>query len=447
MSLTALFWLAIYCGLALASFVNPVFGMLGYFHEYYNRPELKWWGKDLPDLRWNFMIAAVLGVSFLLRRGSLRKMCDLRNPTIPWLLMLQVIMVIVSAMFAVSPPLSWHWTTQWAKTALIFPFLLIGAIRSRGAFNTFVAAHMLGGLWWGWDSWQDPKRSQGRLQNVGSGDTQDDNAAACHLVTILPLTIVYLLTEKDKKLRLIALAAAPFIINTIILCNSRGATLAMVGGLLATLFLIRHGYRLRLGLIGVALAAGILFLADAQFIKRQQTTVEHEDGSSRERIESWIAGFRLVRDYPQGTGGRGFHLLSGRYIPAIVDAHSGELRGPHNTYVMVASEWGVLGFIAYIGYFASTFMMLRRVKKAAKGQDFYYWRALGLQVGLIGYLIASTFASRLYAEIGYWMVGAVFALYRLQATEQAEESEAVPAPQTEAVGRIPLGASRLPTPA
>jgi putative inorganic carbon (hco3(-)) transporter len=447
MSLTPLFWLVIYCGLALASFINPAFGMLGYFHEYYNRPELKWWGKELPDLRWNFIIAAVLGVSFLLRRGSLRKMVDLKNPTVPWLLLLQAIMVIVSALFAVSPTLSWHWTIQWGKTALIFPFLLIGAIRSRGGFDMFAAAQMLGGLWWGWDSWQDPKRSAGRLQNVGSGDTQDDNAAACHLVTILPLAIVYLLTEKDKKLRLIAMAATPLIINTIILCNSRGATLAMVAGLLATLLLVKHGYRLRLAMIGVVLAAGVLFLADPQFIARQQTTVEHQDGSSKERIESWIAGYRLVRDHPQGTGGRGFHLLSDRYIPAIVDAHSGELRGPHNTYVMVAAEWGVLGLIAYIAYFTVTFVMLHRVKKAAKGEDFYYWRALGLQVGLIGYLIASTFASRLYAEIGYWMVGAVFALYRLQATEYAEEAEVVPAPQPEAATRIPLGAARLPTPA
>jgi hypothetical protein len=61
--------------------------------------------------------------------------------------------------------------------------------------------------------------------------------------------------------------------------------------------------------------------------------------------------------------------------------------------------------------------------------------------------VASTFASRLYAEIGYWMAGAVFALYRLQTTEYAEEADGVPAPQPQAADRIPLAASRLPTPA
>jgi putative inorganic carbon (hco3(-)) transporter len=448
MSFTALAWVVVYGLLACASFVNPIFGMLGYFHEYYNRPELKWWGKDLPSWRWNLIIAVVLGVTFLLRRSSLREMRLLKNPALPWLLLLQVVMLVVSTFFAVRPDLSWHWTIQWSKTALIFPFLLIGVIRSRNAFNLFAAAHMLGGFWWGWDSWLDPKRSEGRLQNVGSGDTQDDNAAACHLVTILPLTLVYLFTEKDKRLRAIALAATPFIINTIILCNSRGATLGMVGALLATMVLVRRGYRMRLGVVGVGVAAIFLFLADPQFIARQQTTIDPQDGSSQERLDAWVAGARIVKDFPQGTGGRGFHALSPSYLPALVEAHNGEERGPHNTYVMVAAEWGVLGFVAYLGYIASTFLMLYRIRKAANGQDFYYWRALGLQVSFIAYLIASMFAARLYAEIGYWMVSATFALYRLQATEQAEaEVKKAPAPEAQPDDKAVGLRSRLLSPA
>ena len=32
---------------------------------------MHWWGEPLPDLRWNFTIAAVLTFTFLLRRSSL----------------------------------------------------------------------------------------------------------------------------------------------------------------------------------------------------------------------------------------------------------------------------------------------------------------------------------------------------------------------------------------
>ncbi len=90
---------------------------------------------------------------------------------------------------------------QWIKMAIIFPLLVVGVIRSRNAFNLFVVTNFLGAFWWGWQAWVDPKREQSRLLNIGSGDTLNDNSAAAHLVALLPLAIIYLLTEKDKRLR------------------------------------------------------------------------------------------------------------------------------------------------------------------------------------------------------------------------------------------------------
>ena len=57
MSMTALFWAALYCSAFVATFSNPIFGCLGYLLEYYMRPELKWWGASLPDLRYNLIIS------------------------------------------------------------------------------------------------------------------------------------------------------------------------------------------------------------------------------------------------------------------------------------------------------------------------------------------------------------------------------------------------------
>ncbi|MGE0592999.1 MAG: O-antigen ligase family protein [Vicinamibacterales bacterium] len=428
MSLTAIAWVAGYCLFAILSFQNPVFGMLGYMHEYYNRPDLKWWGDELPVLRYNLMISVVWGASYLLKQSSLRKLTPTRNLALPWLLALGAIMLVVTPLFAVNESLSWEWSIQWIKTALIFPFLLYSVVRSRNAFNLFAAAHMLGAFWWGWESWRDPDREAGRLLNVGSGDTQDDNAASAHLLTVLPFIAVYLFTETNKRLRLLALVAAPFVVNTIILCNSRGATVGALAGLLSALLLVRKGQRSRLVGIGAVTVLLFFMIADEQFITRQQSTTNYEeDGAALERLESWQAGIQLVKDRPWGAGGRGFHMLSDRYIPSIVAAHDGELRAPHNTWVMVASEWGVLGFISYLGFIGGTFAMLRRVKQASDGHDFYFWRAIAIQVALVSFLTASTFTDRLYAEVGYWMYGLAYALYRMQRTEQAEALQAAPA--------------------
>jgi putative inorganic carbon (HCO3(-)) transporter len=434
MSTTALLWVVLYCAAIIFSLVNPLFGALGYLLEYYMRPELKWWGDALPVLRYNLIISIALGATFLLRRSSLRDMAKVRNPALLWLLTLAAIMIGVTASIAISEPLSQEWSTQWIKTAIIFPLLLVGVIRTRTGFDTFVAAHMLGAFWWGYEAWDDPKREAGRLVGIGSGDSYDDNGASAHLLTVLPFSVIYLLTEKNPRFRAVALLATPFVINTIILCNSRGSLLGILTAVAAAVFLVRSGYRLRMVTAGIAVLVGVFLMADEQFITRQSTTVNYaEDNSAQERLETWKGVYELVKDRPLGAGGRGFHLLSPIYIPDIVEGHGGDLRAPHNTYAMVAAEWGLAGFICYIGIFTSAFIMTRRVKRQAKadGVAFYYWRALAIQLALIAYMVAGAFTDRLYAEAGYWMVALSFALYRVQCTDRAKDQQQSPAPVVE----------------
>lgn len=448
MSITALLWALLYCGSILLAFSNPLFASLGYLLEYYMRPDLKWWGDDLPVLRYNLIISLTLGMTFLLRRSSLREMPEIRNPILPWLLCLLGIMLAVTLTFAVDTMVSWQWMVQWTKIAIIFPLLVIGVVRDRKGFNLFMIVSILGAFWWGWESYLDPSREAGRLKSVGSGDSADDNGAAAHLVTVLPLAATYALVERDWRLRLPALIAIPFIVNTIILCNSRGSTVGMGVALLAALFLIKRGKRLRFAGAGAAMVLVVFLMADEQFISRQQTTANYEeDNSARQRLVTWQGAAELVKDHPLGTGGRGFHLLSPIYIPEIVAAHGGDRRAPHNTWVMAASEWGIAGFICYVGIYLTTLLTLEKVKRRASTDDqsFYYWRAFSMQMGLIAFLTASTFTDRFYAEAGYWLVALTFALYRIQVADAMEAREVpdwVPARQAARSAPFITAASR-----
>lgn len=421
MSITALAWAVLYGSAAVLSVFNPLFGALGYLLEYYMRPELKWWGHDLPALRYNLIISVVLGVTFLIRRGSLRELGGVPKAPRKWLLGLAAVMLIVTATVAVSRPVSWDWTVQWFKIAVVFPLLVTGVVRTTTGFDWFVMTNMLGASWWGYNAWTNPRRANGRLLEIGSGDSFNDNSAAAHLLTVLAFAVVYLLTEKDKRKRALAAVATIFVVNTLVLCNSRGATVALIATLGASFLLIRSGYRVRLVGTGVAMIALVLTMADPQFLTRQQTTTNYEqDSSAEQRLESWQAGFRMVRDHPLGVGGRGFHLLSPQYIPSIVESHNGDLRAPHNTWVMVSTEWGVAGLICFIGIYGSAFLLLQRVKRRATHQGFYYWRALAIQLAIVATLVAGAFTDRLYGESGYWMVGLACALYRLQAADAAD---------------------------
>ena len=413
-----IFWLFVYFGGMIASFINPVYGVLAYLFEYYLRPGLHWWGQPLPDWRWNLIIGSVALAAFLIRRSSLRRMPSVKNAASPWLIALLACMAFVT-LWAVDPVTSWDETVAFGKLLIIYG-LMVGTARSMGMFDSIMAMHIAGAGWWGWQAYLDPRRVGGRLLNIGSADTLNDNLAAAHLLTVLPIMCVFALTAKDKRLRVLAIVCAPFIVNTFILCNSRGATVGLAAGFLMAILAARTGYRVRM--IGVAIAVSALFfvLADPQFIERQQTITDENAGA--ERIETWQGAGRLLLDHPLGVGGGGFEYLSPIYIPAIVEKYDGEPRSVHNTFMLVATEWGIPGFLLYAAFLGTTFWMLHRVRRRSDGADDFYFRSLAIQVGLVSTLTAAVFSNRFLGESIYWLCGLAFALYRLQAVERSSEA-------------------------
>jgi hypothetical protein len=435
----ALAWIVVYLTLVLLSFINPLFGTLGYLFEYYLRPALHWWGAPLPDLRWNFTIAAVLTVTFLLRRSSLPDIGPARRGPGRCLAGMLLIMLLVTPTMAVNPGESWDSTAKFAKL-ILFHGLIVGTVRTELGFDAVAAMHMAGAGEWGWEAYTNPKRTAGRLGNVGSGDTIGDNGTAAHIVTVLPFIAVYLLVSKNKKLKALAFLVAPFVLNTLILCNSRGAMLAVVVAGVAALWLTKSGNRLGMAVAGAVMAGALLYLADPQFLQRQQFTTDYEnDGSAMGRLEAWRGAVGLVKDYPLGAGGQGFWELSPIYARGLVERMH-EKRDPHNTVVLVASEWGIPGLTLYLLYYVTSYFLLADVRKHALNSMWYY-RSVAVQLAMIGVFVAGLFTDRLYAEAPYWMGALAVALQRIHAHALRQESTAADAsqPQTStAAPRVPV---------
>jgi hypothetical protein len=407
-------WLLIFIVGTFGSFINPLYGTLTYLFEYYLRPALHWWGSDLPDLRWNFTISLVVTLTYFLRRDSLPKIGSARRGPAACLVGLGLLMLLVTATTAVAPTQSWDKTVGYLKM-ILFHGIIVGTVRSEWAFDAFVGAHMAGAGWWGLEAFRDPKREAGRLANIGSGDTLGDNAAAAHLLTVIPFIAVYLLMSKDKRLRGLALGIAPFVVNALVLCNSRGPMVGMAAMGAAALWFSKAGHRLRTvgaGVIGVVV---LLFLADPEFLRRQNIGDGYgDDGSTRQRLAAWEGGTRLIADYPLGAGGSGFTELSPIYIPDVVEEMKGEKRDPHNTIVLVSSEWGLPGLALFLGYYFACYLLLRDVRNRAPEGGIWYYRSVAVQVSMIGVFVAGLFTDRLYAEAPYWMGALAVALHRLQ---------------------------------
>lgn len=418
-------WLLVYWGGIVLSFVNPVYGLVIYLFEYYLRPSLHWWGKGIPEWRFSLIVALVALVTYVLNKSNLPEQPIRNNPALKWFLAFGVNMLFLQA-FAVNPEENIISITLFWKLIALYA-LIIAVLRTDWAFNAFIAMHVAGAGWWGWEAYTDPKRSAGRLMNVGSSDTLNDNQAAGHLLTVLPFAIFLAFMIKDKRLRGIAIASTPLIVNTFVLCNSRGAIIGMIVALLFTLILAKKGHRRRMVLATAGVVLMFFVLADPQFIARQQSTLNYQnETTAQNRITNWHAGIALLEDYPLGAGGYGFNHLSPIYATQTANARETGRISPHNTWILISSEWGIQGFIIFLAFIGSTFRMLHRIRRETTDEMAYY-RSLAIQIGLIGTLAAGTFSDRLYGESIYWLCALAVVAYRIHQNSPAVEPVAEPA--------------------
>ena len=430
MSKTAMAWLALYGTSLIATWVNPMYGVMGIMTEYYRRPSLQWWGDELPRLRWNLIVTAVFAASAIVAAMTKR---DLFNP-LPevdkrvrfWWTLFAVNLLIINFIIPIDRAWALDKTLYWMKVGVLMPALLIMVMRSRKAIDMFMLANAIGLAFWGWDAYTDPKREASRLVNIGSGDTLNDNMAANHLVLMLPMIVAILMNGEGRIRKAIAGVSLPLTVNTIILCNSRGSTVGLLAGLAAIPLLAKKGHRSKSVLLGAAVVGGFLLLADPQYIERQLSIADYEeDGSSQGRLEGWSQATRIVADYPFGGGAHGFHILIPRYSEELADKHFGSERAPHNTVILVATEYGVLGIAFWGALYLAVFRLLLRIRRTAlqTGSQYYYIRSVALFVGLLAWIVSSMFSDRLYSEGNYWILSLVLALHRVQESEVATSVE------------------------
>lgn len=419
MPATAIAWVLAYTGGALAALADPFFALLVYLLDYYAHPPIRWWGKGLPDLRWSLLAAGILLVTFLLKRGNPFSRSTLRHAQTKWLLAFLLVSLLVTGL-AVSPERSIQCVGDLAKLVLLF-FLISGTVRTKAQFRFFVLAMILGSLLWGVNTYFDPSMEAGRLRKVGGPDSFNDNSAAAHLLTVLPFLGITLLSGTWLE-RGLSLLAAPLVLKTLILCNSRGATVALGVAALAGIVLAGPRFRLKVAVLLIVGSGIALSFADRSFVDRQVTLMRYgEDGSAMGRIDAWKGAIRLMGDYPLGAGGEGFNLLSPIYIPEVVAEHGGEERSVHSTFLAVGADWGVLGLSCFLGFLVASFLTLHRIRRETTDRDLFL-QSYALELSLIGFLTASIFIVRVYADILYWLAALTVALRNIQQTPAEEAS-------------------------
>jgi hypothetical protein len=277
-------WIVLYFGGLAAAVIHPIYPLVSYLTFYYAPPHFNWWGDMLPDLRFSMLASVVMVLAAGLKSSTLERVSDARNPALRWLLWFGLNAVIVTV-WAEDRIRSWGFAVVIWKLVFLYALMPV-VIRTPAQFDLFSGVHIAGAAYWGYKGWDDPKREAGRLKEVGGPDTQNENAAAAHLLTVLPFIAVYAYSLKRRGAQAVVLLCGGFIINLLILCNSRGATVGLIAMAAAAIAVAGRGRRLKLLAVGALCLASLYFLADPQFIRRQQTTMDADDGSAQGRLEA-----------------------------------------------------------------------------------------------------------------------------------------------------------------
>ncbi len=255
----------------------------------------------------------------------------------------------------------------------------------------------------------------GRVVWTGAYNNPNDLACLCLLALGIAIAITFSETTWTF-VRLGAASGALILLVVILRTQSRGAFLGvMVATAPAFIPMLLKQLRLAIG-VGIVVAlvisfaippktwdrlVGITKLTSTEAIENQDNTNE-ADSSATQRLEILKVGWKIFLDHPVfGIGLGAYPLACNMYSPSIGK------RDTHNTYLNLASELGLPGFLIWCSLIGSVLFHAYRIRRHAKESLLKvqnYW----LGQTFIGYLVAGSFGSYSALNLLYLMLSVLW---------------------------------------
>jgi O-antigen ligase len=234
------------------------------------------------------------------------------------------------------------------------------------------------------------------------------------LIIPISLTMAAFLSARSWWGRLISFCALAITVLALLLTMSRSALLALL--VIVIVFLVR--LRVYRRLIPVVLLGSILLAAmPSSFYGRIQ---EAGQTGGAGRLDIWKVGFEMFKHYPLvGTGLGNFMIVYQQYAGFSPKFH-GFMRSPHNTYLNVLVDLGILGFVLFL--IAIVMQVRDGSDSKMRSQDSKVWVVAG-EAAFYGLLLYGFFVDVMWDK-SFWLAGIFLAfaimVQRPQTTEPLE---------------------------
>lgn len=256
------------------------------------------------------------------------------------------------------------------------------------------------------------------------GPVGDANFFAQVMVVLALLGVERFVHDKKLPAKLLAGLCAAVSILTVVFTFSRSATVALVISLIIFFWI----YRLKPSQLMVVLLIGVvMFLyAPATYFERVLSLRDvlpgngHVDltsdraiqGRASQSLTAWV----MVMEKPLlGVGLNNYTTLYQEYAKSLGLAPSATARSPHNLYLEVAAETGMLGLAVFLLLVGLAFraILYTRAKFHEAGLDDYSHLVTGFAVAFGGYMFTAVFAHAAYPRYFYLLLGLAYALPKL----------------------------------
>jgi len=261
---------------------------------------------------------------------------------------------------------------------------------------------------------------------------------------VIPLMIALARDEERRWLRRLLYIVAVLSAISSLFSYSRGGWLGLAVVVLLLLLQLKGGTRVLVlsALVVVALTAHSL-LPERVFTRAGTLENIEEDCSANQRLMSWTVHWNVAKTYPlTGAGFQFENAEDGRWLtfgdPKYAECFHVSSSAAHSIYFQILGQHGFVTFFIYMLLLIAVQLKLNRLRREAKRRPESAWigtYALGLQIGLLSYMVSGAFLSSAYFDLA-WLYFAVTVILSRELASQTAQAPVRHAPFVTAKGSV-----------
>ena len=266
---------------------------------------------------------------------------------------------------------------------------------------------------------------EGRATLVVGSLAANANDLAYNLLPPLSLALSGVLQGGSLSKRGALLAAFVTIAASLFLTMSRGGLIALIATLLVWFF--RVGVRMRVLVPILILGISLLFSPNLFFQRMgeaftlSEKTASGASGRGTGRYDIWLAGLHIVEDSPiTGVGLANFEVAYPKvagYAPKLASA-LGYARAPHDAYLGVCAETGLVGLALFI---TAIWAQMKELRFAVSSHDSSCYSVIAIEAACWGQLLGAVSGNIQWSK-SFWLVFILLALVAHQSQESSSYS-------------------------